>query len=575
MRRRLAVVLLAGLVLLPLAHAWEIRRFASTITVLSDSQLDVTETIEADFFNEPRHGIYRDVPVDYLDRFGQRLGLRWTLVSVTDQHGTSYPAQLSVLGRYRHIRIGDPNVTVTGPHTYVIHYQVARAINRFSDHDELYWNATGTEWSVPIRQAEARIQLPESVSPALIQPVAFTGSYGSRAQDATVEVRENRTVRCVAPHSLNAYEGLTVVVGWPVGAIGRPSWTQQLVWWLTDNWGYGLPVLTFVGMFLLWWRRGREFPGRGSIVVEYEPPDGLRPAEIGALIDDRVDLQDITATVIDLAVRGYLAIEPVGTTLLGHPKDYRLLRRKPFREDATLLPHEQQLLEALFGKHGLTGDDSQLLSELSMKFYQDLPDIRRAIYDHLRQEGYLDSNPEQVRHQYWVAALAIAGLGIFVGLKLSGGLVATSWLIGLLLSAAIIAAFGYFMPRKTVLGRRALDQIRGFEEFLIRADRDRIVRMNPTELFERCLPYAMALGVATQWAAAFEGLYTTPPSWYAGGSPTAFSPRVFVGQLQHTTHAMASPFVSSPRTSASSGSSGFGGGGFSGGGFGGGGGGAW
>ena len=559
------------------AQAWEIQHFSSTIEVQSSGQLQVTETIEVDFSSEWRHGIYRDLPVDYLDRFGQRMRLRWKVLSVSDDRSVNLHYQLTRIGRYLRIRIGDPDTTVTGQKTYVIRYSFGRAINPFPDHDELYWNATGNEWGVPIQSARVLLRLPEKVPPNSIRAIAFTGAYGSRTQDAPVVIGENRTIACTTTYPLKPYEGLTVVVSWPLGILVHPSRFQRTLWWLADNWGYGIPFVVFLGMYWLWRRRGKEFPGRGSVVVQYDPPDGLSPAEIGTLIDDSVHLRDITASVIDLAVRGYLTIEPVGTTLLGQAKDYRLTRLKPNDQDSNLAGFEKIILKELF--HSNTAHrETCLLSDLEMEFYEALPSIRKELYQKLQKQGYLDSQPDQVRWFYWGLAILVGFVGISGSVIISartGNTLLTSWLIGTLLSAVIIAAFGYYMPRKTLKGRNTVDQIRGLEEFLSRADRDRIARMTePQQLFERLLPYAMALGVANQWAALFEGLYTKPPDWYHG-TFTAFSTRDFVGRLNHTTGAMASTFVSSPRTSASSGSSGFGGGGFSGGGFGGGGGGAW
>ena len=563
------------------AGAWEIRRFATHLEVLPDSRLEVSETIAVDFDGEARHGIYRDLPVDYYDRFGQRLRLRWELILVADGAGHDQPYHLSRVGRYQRVRIGDPDVTVSGQQTYVLHYRVARAVSRFADHGELFWNVTGTEWAVPIRQAVATIRLPARIAAQDIRATAFTGAFGSREQAATVTVGEGPSVRIEGTRPLGPYEGLTVVVGWPPGVTQPPPWWRELDWWFTDNWGYGLPLLVLVWMLDRWRRRGKEYPGRGSIAVEYEPPNGLRPAEVGALIDDRVDLRDITATVVDLAVRGHLQIEPIGKSLLGRPEDYQFIRRSPSTKTVEALRrHEQILLRELFGGEGAAGADRRLLSDLETKFYDELPAIRDAIYAQLVDGGYWDGSPERVRSRYVGLAVAVVVVGVLGGVGLRGlgdGLVPSSYWIGVGASAVIVGWVGHYMPRKTRKGRLTLDRIRGFDEFLTRTDRERLTRMDAATLFEQMLPFAMALGVAQQWAAAFEGLYRTPPSWYVtgAGGPGDFSPRLFARQMDVAAQRMGTTFVSVPRTSASSGSSGFGGGGSSGGGFGGGGGGAW
>jgi uncharacterized membrane protein len=143
------------------------------------------------------------------------------------------------------------------------------------------------------------------------------------------------------------------------------------------------------------------------------------------------------------------------------------------------------------------------------------------------------------------------------------------------LTAAVVIGFGIFMPARTVAGTRALESSLGFEEFLGRVESDRFKKMiTSPELFERYLPYAMALGVEKAWAAAFEGIYSQPPDWYRGAGYRTFHPGVFVGDLSGMTTHAASAMTSAPRSSGGSGFSGGGGGGFSGGGFGGGGGGA-
>jgi uncharacterized membrane protein len=111
----------------------------------------------------------------------------------------------------------------------------------------------------------------------------------------------------------------------------------------------------------------------------------------------------------------------------------------------------------------------------------------------------------------------------------------------------------------------------GFEEFLSRVEADRYDRMIKTpEMFEKYLPFAMALGVEKSWVRAFENIYREPPQWYRGPSGHRFHPRTFVNDLGHMSSRAGAVMASAPR---SSGGSGFGGGGSSGGGFGGGGGG--
>ena len=571
MRRGVWLAGLAAWLLLPAAaRAWEISSFETRVDIHEDATATVAETIVADFDGEARHGIFRDIPTHYTDRVGQHFTLRLRVRGVTDEHGRIWPSRLESAGRYQRIRIGDPDATLTGRQSYRVVYDVQRgAVRFFPDHDECYWNLTGNEWAVPMRQARAEIRLPAEA--AALRAIAYVGGYGSTISLAPTIASGGRVV--FESGALQSYEGVTAAVAWEKGIVHPPAAAQVVWWWIEDNWVYGIPLLVFLGMLWLWNARGRDPRLPRSQVVEYVPPDGLTPAEMGTLMDQRADLRDITATVIDLAVRGSLTIQPIPGGFFGR-HDYRLTCVKAWQGDATLEPHEQVLLNGLFGtsKAGVTVN----LSDLENVFYQRLSAIRQALYRSLVGAGYLDGDPEAVRAGYLVLG-GLAGAGIWVGLR-----VTQPWhqVLGLApalasaLSGLIVLGFRPFMPRRTRKGAEATDRIFGFLEFLRRTDQDRIRRINDPSLFERCLPYALAFGIAEQWARMFEGLATQPPSWYAGGWDT-FSARQLGRDLNHMTSSMGQTFTSQPRSSGSYGGSGFGGGGFSGGGGGGGGGGAW
>ena len=569
---------LLAIVLLPstIASAWEIASFETHVTVHEDSTATVDETILADFTGESRHGLYRDIPIHYTDRAGQHFLLRLRVQDVTDGSGRPWPYQLESWGRYRRVRIGSADATVTGLQTYRIVYTVERgAVRFFPDHDECYWNLTGNEWAVPMRRVRAEIELPASANE--VRVIAYVGGYGSTDRLEHPRVAES-AILLEPPRAFEPYEGMTAAVAWAKGVVHPPSLGQVLSWWFADNWVYGLPLLMFLGMYWLWSVRGRDPRPGLSQVVQYEPPDGLTPAEMGTLMDERADLRDITATVIDLAVRGYLRIEPHQHSAFGIKwgSDYRLVNLKPWEGDPQLKPHERDLLQGIFGTPMAAKD----FSDLEQVFYEHLPGIRDDLYDGLVKAGYLDSDPRSVRMMY-------IAFGVIGGLVMATGLLSTiSWhqlpVLPILLasgfSTLIIVLFAFIMPRRTMKGAKTTDQIFGFLEFLRRTDQDRIRRINDPALFERCLPYALAFGVADQWARAFEGIYTQPPSWYAGRWGT-FSARQLSYDLHHATASMGRSFTSVPRSAGGSsgswGGSGSGGGGFSGGGGGGGGGGAW
>ena len=546
------------------AQAWEIASFDTQVTVHEDATATVIETITADFGDERRHGLYRDIPIRYADRAGQHFTLRLRLEEVTDGSGRPRPYQLESSGRYRRIRVGSADSTVTGLQTYRIVYTVQRgAVRFFPDHDECYWNLTGNEWAVPMRRVRAGIRLPPSVRD--LRAVAYLGGYGSTETLNTVRV-EGSGVTLEPSRSFQPYEGLTAAAAWAKGAVHPPPSRQVARWWIEDNGIYGLPLLVLLGMTWLWAARGRDPHPQRSRVVQYEPPDGLTPAELGVLLDERVNARDVTSTIVDLAARGFLNIQPLESVVFGH-QDYQFACMKEWR-GTTLKPHEVEALNGVFGDASKPVGKAVKLSHLENVFYERLPTIKKDLYLSLIGAGYLDSNPETVRKTYRVIGL--------VGLVVAWPVCAfdLSYAIALGLSGIIVIAFGQIMPRRTIKGAETVDRLLGFLEFLRRTDQDRLRRENDPTLFERYVSYALVLGVASQWARAFEGIYTQPPTWYAG-SWDNFSAGRLGRELNYSTALMGQLLSSQPRSSGSWGGSGGGGGGFSGGGGGGGGGGAW
>src|SRR5262249_23153418 len=222
---------------------------------------------------------------------------------------------------------------------YRIRYQVERAIlwegNRSwgvgegeQDRAVLRWNATGTEWDVPIDRARVTVHLPRDVDDAHLDYTAVKGAFGARYRDGRKRRIDAGTV-AFETEALRPGEGITVEVSTPGDVVARPGVMRQVSWWLADNFTYGLIPIALVACAAAWFFRGRDLPGRGTIVVNYEPPDGFGPAEVGTLVDERVDLRDISAVLIDLAVRGYMKIAEVkseGGFFSG--TDYRFTRLK-------------------------------------------------------------------------------------------------------------------------------------------------------------------------------------------------------------------------------------------------------
>jgi len=553
------------------AQFFTISRFHSDIMVQGDSSIIVKETIDVDF-HQPRHGIYREIPFKYRDDLGKVVMTPTRVLSVTDESGKAWKYRVDKTGPIIHIRVGDAKRYVGGHQTYVITYEVGNVILFFDDHDELYWNVTGNYWKAPIKEASATVSLTTNVKSKNLIATGFEGGYGSK-EECAFETYDN-SGKFSAKRGLNMGEGLTLAFGWDKGIVSPPSSWTKFLWAINprENWIFLLPVFSFLYMANRWYQKGRDPKVRESVAVMYEPPkfdnQPLTPAEVGTLIDEKLDPRDITSSIVGLAVKGYIKIEEVKHEgLIFEKTDYYL--RKVKGPDADVSPFERELMERV-----LPGGSSGIrVSDLKNKFYVHLPELKKALYSELMRKKYFLSSPEKVRNSYIAAGVVVIIFAVLAFVFLIPNAGVKSFVAGILTGIPILA-FAKFMPAKTRAGASAYMDILGFEEFMKRAEKDRLERMADANLFSRFLPYAIALDVADNWAKAFEGIYQDPPDWYV--SPVGFrtfSPYGFTHSFNSVTSSLGSAMFSAPRSSGGGG--GFGGGGSSGGGFGGGGGGSW
>lgn len=230
----------------------QINSFDVNINFLRDGSLRVEENIEYRFIDVYRHGIYRKIPYKY-KKGKNNYNLRVDVGSVTDFSGKEYPTEVSKTGDYINIKIGDPTKKITGNHGYRIEYFVKRAILFLDDHDELYWNVTGTKWRIPIENASARVYH-NSVSSEGIKADCFTGFYSSTDENCSHSISQN-SINFRTDKTLWSGEGLTIVTGFPKGIINEPSELKKIIWFLSDNSIYGLPFLTLFVLVFLWKNR--------------------------------------------------------------------------------------------------------------------------------------------------------------------------------------------------------------------------------------------------------------------------------------------------------------------------------
>jgi len=566
--------------------AYYIKSFDSEIFLKEDGSYTVDERIVVNFGSEQRHGIFRDIVYKY--DVGLKINkVRISVLGVEDDAGNEYKTKISRQGDRINIRIGSPDFTVSGIQIYRIRYKVEKGMLYFEDHDELYWNVTGTEWPCDIASASAMVYLPEGMPTDEIRTKCFTGPYGSEVSDCSSRIRGGKVI-FTANHSFGPMEGLSIVVGMPKGHIKKPGLLKSLLWILYFIWPLIFLPIGILWILIVYLKRGRD-PIKYSITPRYNPPEELSPAEAGTVVDESVDIRDMTSTIVDLAVRGYIKIIEIEKPklVLFKSKDYVLVKLK--NADSRLKKHEKTMFDGLFIRGTIESDDMAkaielcpeyaqnkmiTVSSLKEKFYVELPAIKDAIYDELVEAKLFPSRPDKVRGKY----LGIGIVILVLSFPLSMITVNFMFMVSLIPIAVLTMIMSRFMPRKTRDGSIKAANVAGFEEFVRRVEKDRIERMakeDPT-IFERLLPYAMALGVEDQWANAFKDIFKSAPEWYVSHTGAAFYPIGFVNNLGGAVNSIGSAMSARPRSSgAGGGSSGFSGGGFSGGGFGGGGGGAW
>jgi uncharacterized membrane protein len=582
----------AIVVLAPSAPAQSVGEHISNYVVgmqlQKDGALNVDEQITYDFGATARHGIFRDlVESENYDAHNDRK-YRITAVNV-QADGVSTAVQKSHEGRYLHLRIGNPDATITGVHRYRIRYTVAGAARTFADHQELYWDVIGTQFTVPIDQAAVTVTAPAPIT----EIACYSGIEGSRLE--CTRAVKNGNIATFFETGLGSEQGVTAVIGLaPHSIVPDPQPILVRRRTLADAFALRpntlvpailVALVTMGGALMLAWRRGRDRRYAGSAVdaafgndtgaeeqiplgredagpVEFVPPDHVLPGQVGTLVDEHANLVDVTATIVDLAVRGWLTI-----TDLGKEKDYELAAT----DDAgkgTLLPYETLLMNSLFG-----AGPSVKLSDLKYKFRTDLAKIQDAMYEDTVSQGWFRIRPDRIRQRF--LALAVVAIIVAIGITVLVGITSSFALVplGLVLGAITLLAVAGHMPARTAKGSAMFSRVRGFRRLFDEGDQGLREKFSEQhEIFSEYLPYAIVFGCTDKWARVFSTLdaQQLETSWYRGNAP--FNAVLLASSINHFgTVATGTLYASQPSSSSSSGF----GGGFSGGGGGGGGGGSW
>jgi uncharacterized membrane protein YgcG len=604
--------------------------FLSDVQIQKDSSLEVTETIDVRAEHQQiNHGIYRDFPTRYRGPHGSQVRVGFTFEGA-QLDGVPVPAKVEPFGNGLRIKVGDPEKTVDiGEHRYVLRYRTTRQIGHFKGYDELYWNATGNGWVFPIDVAEARIRMPQAAQFA--RPSAYTGPQGSSESDAEIVEQKPGDIMFRTTRALEPNEGLTVAAAFPKGVVAKASRETRIANWLAD---YGPPlvgILSLLGLagyyFSAWKRAGRD-PPAGTIVPIFSPPDDLTPAAMRYVTKMGSDNRVFAAALVDMGVRGHIRLVEKEGGWFSSDKT----RLERLANDSALPADEAAALPAL----AMPGESIMMEQKSHEKFSsakKSLDEVLKKQYEGKlfnKNWGWAVAGLLLLGGALWlVSASIVAAMGLDMttvlvplGAAITAALlfmwVQTASAVGKCLVSLIGFAFaalaigtgapiffqalqsGWWLPlalpllalplalsafiwidAPTLEGRKVLDRIAGFKQYLSITERDRLDRItapeDTPEIFEKYLPYAIALGVENRWAERFASVLAATAAsgrqgfaWYSGSSNPWDNPTDFAD----TVGSSLSSTISSASTAPGS-SSGSGGGGSSGGGGGGGGGGGW
>lgn len=428
-----------------------------------------------------------------------------------------------------------------------LEYTVEGGLRSYEGGDQLYWMAVTDDHAAAIENSVIVVNLPPDAVPREgVDPIA---TYGADAETAIcasagscggvdtaqyVRFAGGAVVVARSTRGLRADEPLEIRIQYPHNpSMSVPPWQpgfdqqrefEENILPLLNLGGLLLSIVIAVGGSLAviarYYIRGRD-PSVG-LVPEYltEPPSDLLPALAGTLVDERADMHDILATLIDLASRGYLVIEESRTTFLMISSSEFTLKRTD-RGDEGLTTFEKALIRAIF-----SGKQERKLSDLKNKFYKHLPGLKKQLYDNLVRLKYFPRNPDTTRSTYagvGIALIALSGFAFFLILEAELDLFvlfaldASIAFVGLML-----LIFSSFMPAKTEAGALEAAKWRAFRNYLENLSRYATVD-SATEQLDKYLAYAVAFQVDKKWLRHFEGLDQVPvPIWYY---PTYRGPR--------------------------------------------------
>lgn len=533
------------------AEYFEIDSYSVVIEVTENAELHVEETIDVRFLS-PRHGIHRTIPYAY---DADTLTGSYT----TNLYDIEVPGETWTLGKRNSsidIQIGDPNRYVSGRHRYTIRYKVFGAIQFQSEFSELYWNAIGLEWNVPIHRAFIEVIPPSGTTLTPADYFAYTGSFGSTERNARVSWN-NQSLTVATTRSLNPREGVTIGMKFPEGAL-RNGDVVLRAWLLFVNYGVVvIPIGTFILLYFVWRTYGRD--EALTQMVFYQPPKEINSAEAGVLENDVADNRDLVSLIVAWAAQGFLDMREIELEGFFGGKDLELQRREGLPEDAR--GYERLIFDRLF-----ESGDKVLVSSLRNSFHSTMKEARSALNVEIDRLGLYEPASRLLGKAMGGLAIVVFFLHFWlVRYNVSSSAITIP---SVFLTAGILAIFASIMPKKSSKGRRLYQQVAGFRDFMKRVEAPQLARLLEEDplYFNKTIAFAVVFGMAAPWTERFQGILAAPPEWY---STTAGRPFTSVGNLggalESNLQTMTSAFSASSSGSEE----------FSGGGSGGGGGGSW
>lgn len=611
--------------------------FSSDIFVHADSRLTVSETITVIAHgNKIKRGIYRDLLAKTKDQSGNTINGDFSIKKVL-KNGSPEPYHIKKTSNGIRLYIGDKNIYLKrGAYTYKIIYEASSQLVFLEQFDELYWNVTGNDWAFPIETASVDVTLP--IGASILQSDGYTGPIGSKGKHFRVIPESTADITFVTTRRLQPGEGFTIAVAWPKGFVSSPTFSQKIRKLYSSN-RETLVCLAVIAVILIyfitaWFRVGKD-PASKAIIPQTYPPGNHSPAAARFLkqMEHSIDFTALSATILNMGVKGYLSIEEK------EKNHFDLILRDTL--NTSLTSEEQAVGDALF-----PGKKKRLsLYNENKSFIKEIDSAQKALLDTLKKKygkgkGYFSINNRYglpgclgsmailfgfiwyaanntdissvdpgvfaTDHRIGIGALLLFWtVGIYAGVSMAikawfGGrgwksllwlffsfpfgmllfaimyfnkiAVSPVILITLIILPAMNMLFYELLKAPSIKGQKLLDQFAGFALYLSVAEKDRLNLLNPPNETPELFSRFLP------WALALDVEQEWSERFSSLLQTSGYQPTWYRGTRSPSTfgQSFANSFNSAMLSgSSSSSSSGSGGGGSSGGGSGGGGGGGW